>query len=113
MIVGTIILLDLRQSDGVLKRRPALVIRELPPYGDLLIAGISTQLHQEIPDLDIRLMEQDPCFPRTGLLRSSLVRLTMLARVAKNDPNISRTIGRIEAAQLVSAQERLAKLIRG
>ena len=105
--------MDFPQSDGTTKKRPALVIMELPPFSDLLIVGISTQLHQEIAGLDLPLLEKDPGFRGTGLLRSSLVRVTMLGRIAKNAPTISRTIGRINNDQLKAVLERLAKLISG
>jgi mRNA interferase MazF len=41
---GSIILTEIVQADGQRKNRPALVLREMPKYGDLLICGISTQL---------------------------------------------------------------------
>lgn len=40
------------QSDGTLKRRPALILREMPPFRDFLICGISTQLRQEVKGFD-------------------------------------------------------------
>jgi hypothetical protein len=40
------------QSDGTLKRRPALVLREIPLFRDFLICGISTQLRPKVRDFD-------------------------------------------------------------
>jgi mRNA interferase MazF len=45
---GDVILTQIPQSDGTLKSRPALVLRELPPFRDLLVCGISTQTHQAV-----------------------------------------------------------------
>jgi mRNA interferase MazF len=39
-----IILIAIPQFNGEIKNRPALVLREMPKYQDLLICGISTQL---------------------------------------------------------------------
>jgi mRNA interferase MazF len=41
---GDIILAPVPQADGGLKTRPALVLREMPPFRDVLICGISTQV---------------------------------------------------------------------
>jgi mRNA interferase MazF len=49
---GDVILTPVPQADGVTKNRPALVLREMPAYRDLLVCGISTQLHQEVTGFD-------------------------------------------------------------
>ncbi len=41
-----IILTPIPQSNGVIKNRPALILRKMPKYQDLLVCGISTQLKQ-------------------------------------------------------------------
>ncbi len=43
-----VVLALLPQADGTLKRRPAIVLREMPPFKDFLVCGISTQLHQKV-----------------------------------------------------------------
>lgn len=50
---GDVVLTRLEQADGVSKVRPggappALVLRLMPPFGDRLVCGISTQLHQAL-----------------------------------------------------------------
>jgi len=52
MTEADIILTPLPQADGAVKNRPALLLRELPPFGDFLSCGISTQLHQAGPEFD-------------------------------------------------------------
>jgi hypothetical protein len=42
-----VVLTPLPQADGQVKNRPAIVLRGMPPHGDLLVCGGSTQLHQE------------------------------------------------------------------
>ena len=49
---GDVILTPVPQANGILKNRPAIFLREMPPYRDLLVCGISTQLHQEVKGFD-------------------------------------------------------------
>jgi len=63
----------------VTKNRPALLLRELPPFGDYLACGISTQLHQAVPGFDEIVSKDDVDFTDSGLLSSSVVRLGFLA----------------------------------
>ena len=39
---GDVVLARLQESDGKLQTRPALVLACMPPYGDHLLAGISS-----------------------------------------------------------------------
>jgi mRNA interferase MazF len=50
---GDISLVTLPQADGLIKPRPAVLLRQMPPFGDWLVCGISTQLHQRVADLDV------------------------------------------------------------
>jgi mRNA interferase MazF len=38
---GNVILASLPQADGQIKKRPALFLREMPPFKDALVCGIS------------------------------------------------------------------------
>jgi mRNA interferase MazF len=49
---GDIILASLPQADGKTKLRPALVLKQMLPYKDLLVCGISTQINQEVLGFD-------------------------------------------------------------
>jgi mRNA interferase MazF len=66
------------QSDGTLKRRPALILREMPPFRDFLICGISTQLRQEVKGFDEIILQTDKDFADSGLDSDSLIRLGFL-----------------------------------
>ncbi len=76
---GDVILTALPQSNGAIKNRPALLLRELPPFGDYLACGISTQLHQAVPEFDDAISKTDKDFERSGLLAPSVIRLGFLA----------------------------------
>ena len=76
---GDVILTPVPQADGKLRNRPAIILREMPSYGDLLVSGISTQLHQYVKGFDEIISPADDDFKSSGLLSKSLVRLGFLA----------------------------------
>lgn len=76
---GDIILTPIPQADGTVKNRPAIVLREMPRYRDLLVCGISTQLHQRVAGFDEIISPSDTDFATSGLLSESLIRLGFLA----------------------------------
>lgn len=49
---GDVILTPMPQADGKLKHRPAVALREMPPYGDILVCGVSTQIHLVVSGFD-------------------------------------------------------------
>ena len=76
---GDVILTPVPQADGNLKNRPAIFLREMPPYRDVLVCGVSTQLHQEVKGFDEVIRSTDSDFIATGLKTDSLIRLGFLA----------------------------------
>ncbi len=72
---GQIILARLSQANGKIKLRPVLILKQMPKFYDLLVCGISTQLHNYINGFDELLNENDDYFSNTGLLKSSIIRL--------------------------------------
>ncbi|MEM9539819.1 MAG: type II toxin-antitoxin system PemK/MazF family toxin [Cyanobacteria bacterium P01_E01_bin.42] len=83
------------QADGTIKNRPVVLLRELPPYQDFLVCGISTQLHQEVVDFDDIISPSDPDFAASGLRTQSLIRLGFLAVVPRK--KIIGSIGAISS----------------
>ena len=49
---SNVILASIPQADGGKKNRPAIILRELPTYGDFLVCGVSTQLQHCLKDFD-------------------------------------------------------------
>jgi mRNA interferase MazF len=78
MTEGDVVLTPLPQADGQVKNRPAVVLRAMPPHGDLLVCGVSTQLHHETPGFDEVIRPADPDFAASGLKAASLIRLGFL-----------------------------------
>jgi mRNA interferase MazF len=84
MTEGDITLTPLAQSDGRIKPRPAMLLKQMPPFDDWLICGISTQLHQEVPGFDDKIEPSHPDFRRSGLKAASIIRLGFLAVLPAN-----------------------------
>lgn len=100
---GDVILTPVPQADGTIKNRPAIILREMPPYKDFLVCGVSTQLHQRVQDFDEIILPSDPDFASSGLKSESLVRLGFLAVLPR-----SRIVGSIGSI----ASQRHKKLLK-
>ncbi len=92
-----VILTPIPQVNGGFKHRPAIVLREMPGYRDLLVCGVSTQLHQCIEGFDEIISTNDIDFADSGLLSISLIRLGFLAVLPRK--SIAGSIGTISSVR--------------
>lgn len=92
---GSVVLAVLPQADGELKRRPAIVLRVLPGYHDLLICGVSSRLYQEVKGFDEVVSRSDADFVSSGLQTDSLIRLGHL--IALPEKRFEGEIGSISS----------------
>lgn len=76
---GDVVLTPLPQANGQVKNRPVIALREMLPYGDLLVCGVSTQLHQQVAGFDEPIEPGHSDFATSGLKSPSLIRLGFLA----------------------------------
>jgi mRNA interferase MazF len=76
---GDVALAPLPQADGRTKPRPVLILRQLPPFNDWLVCGVSTQLHHAVPGFDETIEHSHADFRHSGLKAASLIRLGFLA----------------------------------
>ena len=76
---GDIALAPLPQANGQIKNRPVVLLRRLPPFGDFLVCGVSTQLHQHVAGFDETIAPTEKDFTASGLKAASLIRLGFLA----------------------------------
>jgi mRNA interferase MazF len=90
---GDVILTPVPQADGRVKNRPAILLCEMPPFNDLLVCGVSTQLKQYVTDFDEIINTDDSDFKSSGLISESLIRLGFLAIIPRK--NIAGAIGSI------------------
>ena len=96
------------QSDGSLKRRPALILREMPPFRDFLICGISTQLRQKVEDFDEIISETDEDFVKSGLESESLIRLGFFySFAARANHRLNRLDFRSASSTIIKEIERI------
>lgn len=94
---GDVVLTPIAQADGLVKPRPVLVLRELPPHGDFLVCGISKQIHQAVLGFDEVLTRSDSDFPASGLVADSVIRLGFLAVLPRT--RIVGTIGSVSVTR--------------
>ncbi len=106
---GDIILTPMPQADGKVKNRPAIYLREMPPFRDVLVCGISTQTHQLAPDFDELITNQDIDFSTSGLVSNSLIRLGFLAVLPRR--NVIGSIGSISSERLKRLLHRLSEYL--
>lgn len=78
MSEGDVVLTPVPQADGLTKPRPVVLLRQMPPFGDWLVCGISTQLHQEVVGFDETIEPSQADFRQSGLIAVSLIRLGFL-----------------------------------
>jgi len=71
---GDVVLTPVPQADGTMKDRPAIVLREMPVYRDLLVCGVSRQIHQRVPGFDEVISPGDADFVASGLVSASVSR---------------------------------------
>ena len=90
---GDVVLTPIPQADGQVKNRPAIILREMPSYGDMLVCGVSTQLHQYVQGFDEIISPEDADFAASGLASPSVIRLSFLAVLPRK--NIAGSIGSI------------------
>jgi mRNA interferase MazF len=101
-----IVLARIQQADGALKTRPSLVLDLVPPFGDFLLCGISTQLDTAVAGLDEVLLSGEDDFPDTGLRSDSVIRSAYLFTIPKDD--VKGVIGRVSQARYHRVLQNLA-----
>ena len=90
---GDVVLTPIPQADSGVKNRPTIILREMPSYGDLLVCGVSTQLHHYVQGFDEIIFPTDADFASSGLVAAPLIRFSFLAILPRK--NIAGVIGSI------------------
>jgi mRNA interferase MazF len=110
MKAGDIVLAFLPQADGAAKLRPALVLSEMPPYGDVLLCGVSSQLDRAVGGFDEVIRLNDADFRASGLRIASVMRLGFLATFPLS--RVSGVLGQIDPARLARLLDNLVAHLR-
>lgn len=113
MKAGDLVLVRFPQADlSAGKLRPALVIALAPGrHPDVLLALVTSQVRQAVPQFDELLSPTDTDFPDTHLKASSLVRLARLATVDRQV--IAAKLESIEPSRLEKIRQRLIVWLQG
>lgn len=104
---GDIVLIRFPQADlQAGKLRPALVLAIAPGrHADILLALITSQTQQAIPEFDELIQVTDSDYPETGLKARSAVRIARLATV--ESAAINARLGSISPERLQRIKNRL------
>lgn len=94
---GDVVIAAMPQANGVVKDRPAIILREMPPFCDVLVCGVSTQLRQAVKDFDEVISPTDADFVGSGLNAESLIRLGFLIVIPRQQ--IVGSIGSISSVR--------------
>ncbi|MCR4316871.1 MAG: transcriptional regulator [Planctomycetes bacterium] len=106
---GDIPLAPIQQSDGRVKNRPVVALRKFPPFGDILVCGVSTQLNQQVPGFDDSISTSDPDYSQSGLVSDSIIRLGFLAVIPVK--TVLGGIGSISPVRHEKLLKRLSKFL--
>lgn len=98
------------QADGMSKLRPAVLLKQVPPFNDWIICAVSSQLHRFQPGLDILLHANHPDLALAGLPFPSIIRTGYLATIPRQQ--IEGVLGRISAGTLNVVKDQLREFLR-
>ena len=107
---GQVILVAMPQADDRDKRRPALILRRMPDFNDLLVCGISSQLARAVPDFDLVLSSGSDDYARSGLVADSVIRLGYLTVIPAS--KVSGAIGNVSRSTHQMLIERLCAYLK-
>ena len=107
---GWVILSKVQQADGLLKPRPMIVLQTMPPFSDLLVVALSSQLRREVKGFDEVIDRDSDDFALSGLKAPSLIRLGLLSTVPYSD-YVGR-LGKVSEKRLTRLRDRLADHIK-
>jgi mRNA interferase MazF len=106
---GDLVLTPLPQADGQVKNRPAVVLCVMPGHGDLLVCGVSTQVHQAVAGFDEVVKPEDADFTSSDLRSASVIRLGFLATLPAS--NFIGSIGEIASDRHHRLLDRLSRYL--
>lgn len=110
MTEADIALARLPQADGLVKLRPVVLLRPMPPFGDWLVCGVSSQLRQRVANFDEMIEPGDSDCPDSGLKATSLIRLGFVTVLSA--PHLAGIIGAIGGERHARLLQNLAAHLR-
>jgi mRNA interferase MazF len=81
----------------------------MPPFRDVLVCGVSTQLRQAAKDFDELISPSDADFAASGLIEESLIRLGFLVVIPR--AKIAGSIGSVSSERHKRLLQRLSEYL--
>ena len=107
---GSIALARIQQADGRSKARPVVILTEMPPFSDILVCAISSQVRHQYAGFDEIINQADSDFSKSGLKVSSLRRLGHVATLPRSA--LLGELGTISSERLNRLRIKLADHIK-
>ena len=92
---GDLVIVPMPQADGMTKNRPAIILAQMPPYRDVLLCGVTTQIRNAARDFDELISPGDSDFIASGRRQVSLIRLGYVVVLPRS--KVVGSIGSISA----------------
>jgi mRNA interferase MazF len=108
-VPGDVVYTNFPQSNSEVKFRPAIILKIIPPFQDILVCGVTTRVRHYIPELDEVITSRDEDFVSSGLQKDSMIRLGNL--ITFSEKHIQGPIGQISQTRLACLQRRLADFL--
>src|SRR4051794_1977719 len=109
MEAGEIVKITMQQADQKIKSRPGILLKEVSPFNDWLICGISSKLHTLNKELDIVLDKEHSDFQQTNLLYPAIIRVGYLATFP--EAMIEGVVGSISQKTLKQLKQNLVTFL--
>ncbi|MBP8034642.1 MAG: transcriptional regulator [Bacteroidia bacterium] len=93
---GDILKVKLQQADGKFKSRPAVAIKQIAPYNDWIVCGISGSIGLEVKGLDIIIDNRHSDFLTWGLPYSGIIRVGFISNISSK--YIEGSLGKVSDA---------------
>ncbi len=106
---GDVVFTNFPQADMEIKVRPAIVLKIIPPFNDLLVCAITSRFRNHHPLLDDIIASNDDDFASSGLQKDSMIRLGSLITYERG--RVQGPMGHISEGRLAQLQHRLASFL--
>ena len=103
---GDLVIVPMPQADGMIKDRPAIILREMPRFRDMLVCGVTTKLRNAAEGLDELISPGDSDFAASALRQESLIRLGYVVVLPRS--KIAGSIGTISPERHKRLLQRLS-----
>ena len=102
---GEICIIPFQQADGIIKRRPGLIISLVPPFNDYLVSLITSQTSRAEDKLDELIDSAHIDWAISGLKSPSVIRTAYLTTFPRQ--RIQGGVGKVSNTTLIKIKNNL------